>query len=71
MQELEDKAGNWVTSLILETFVRHTDKSVCNLVRNKGASNIITGRGHKRIRDWQKNSGITLLHYSAAISGNL
>jgi hypothetical protein len=37
--------------------------------RNKRASNIITGRSPKRIRDWQQNSGFSLLHYSAKISG--
>lgn len=55
----------------MEKFLKHMKESVGKFVRNKKASNIITGRSPKRIRDWQQNSGFSLLHYSAKISGNL
>ena len=55
--------------MAMEKFLKHMKESVGKFVRNKKDSNIITGRSPKRIRDWQQNSGFSLLHYSAKISG--
>lgn len=44
--------------------LQEVEKLVLTLVRNKGASKIITERSHKRITHWQDHSSITLYDYS-------